>query len=98
MLLQAGILLLSGSSEEDASRHDLLMERPLERRVDGLLVVPPRRGGTSWSGTPGLPPVVYVDRPGPMTEADLVVADNAGAPGKGPPCSCATARIPRQRA
>ena len=78
VLQPAGILLLSASSEEDASRHDLLMERLLERRVDGLVVVPPRRGGTSWSRAPGLPPVVYVDRPGPMPEADVVVADDFG--------------------
>jgi len=78
VLEQAGILLLSASSEEDGSRHDLLMESLLERRVDGLIVVPPRRCGTSWSGTPGLPPIVYVDRPGPMVEADVVVADDFG--------------------
>lgn len=78
VLQQAGILLVSASSEEDGSRHDLLMERLLERRVDGLIVVPPRLAATSWSGTPGLPPVVYVDRPGPMTEADVVVADDFG--------------------
>ena len=78
VLEEAGLLLLSASSEEDGSRHDLLMERLLERRVDGLIVVPPRHGGTSWSGTPGLPPVVYVDRPGPMKDVDVVVADDFG--------------------
>jgi len=78
VLQHAGILLVSASSEEDGSRHDLLMESLLERRVDGLIVVPPRSGGTSWSGTPGLPPIVYVDRPGPMREVDLVVADDFG--------------------
>lgn len=35
VLQQAGILLVSASSEEDGSRHDLLMERLLERGSTG---------------------------------------------------------------
>ena len=73
-----GSLLLSASSEGDAARHDQLMEGLLQRQVDGLVVVPPRRQGESWARTPNLPPVVLVDRAGPGPATDVVLADDRG--------------------
>lgn len=71
-----GALLVSASSEGDASRHDQLMEGLLQRQVDGLVVVPPRRQGKSWARTPTMPPVVLVDRAGPGQATDVVLADD----------------------
>jgi LacI family transcriptional regulator len=74
-----GYLLISASSDEDGARHDQLVDRLLEQRVDGLLVVPPRMGSREWSDLPRpLPPVVFLDRPLDFEHADVVLADNAG--------------------
>lgn len=79
-----GYLLVTASSEEDGSRHDRLVDRMMEQRVDGLLVVPPRRPGRRWARVvPPVPPVVFLDRPVSASDAaavlaDTVLADNAG--------------------
>ncbi|SMQ70978.1 transcriptional regulator, LacI family [Plantibacter sp. VKM Ac-1784] len=77
-----GYLLMSASSEEDAGRHRLLVDRLVAQRVDGLVVVPPRQATTSWAtSTIVHVPMVLVDRPtGPLesVEVHTVLADNAG--------------------
>lgn len=77
-----GYLLMSASSEEDATRHRLLVDRLVAQRVDGLVVVPPRHATTAWAtNTVEHVPVVLVDRPtGPLesVEVHTVLADNAG--------------------
>lgn len=76
-----GYMLISASSDENGARHDAIVDRLLEQRVDGLLIVPPRTPGRDWADVPPpLPPIVFLDRPGSLAGADAVVADNvAGA-------------------
>jgi LacI family transcriptional regulator len=74
-----GYLLITASSEEDGNRHDRLVDRLIEQRVDGLIVVPPHRAGRRWSDLPGvLPPLVFLDRPVLDFPADAVLSDNSG--------------------
>jgi LacI family transcriptional regulator len=74
-----GYLLISASSEEDGSVHDRVIDRLMEHQVDGLITVPPRIPGRSWSEvTPPVPPLVFVDRPGAAGRGDTILADNAG--------------------
>ncbi|WP_291053113.1 LacI family DNA-binding transcriptional regulator [Herbiconiux sp.] len=58
-----GYLLMTVSSEEDAERHRLLVDRLVAQRVDGLIVSPPRHDTTGWQAAAGLPPLVAIDRP-----------------------------------
>ncbi|MFE2846020.1 LacI family DNA-binding transcriptional regulator [Streptomyces scopuliridis] len=75
----AGYLLTIASSNEEGPRHDRLVDRLLEQRVDGLIVVPPRHAGRDWSDVPPpIPPLVFLDRPALFSGADAVLADNAG--------------------
>jgi LacI family transcriptional regulator len=78
-----GYLLISASSDEDGARHDRLVDRLMEQRVDGLLIVPPRGGARSWSNVAApIPAVVFLDRPEQGTDEalrfDTVLADNEG--------------------
>jgi LacI family transcriptional regulator len=74
-----GYLLITASSEEDGQRHDRLVDRLIEQRVDGLIVVPPHRPGRRWSDVSGvLPPVVFLDRPVRDYPAAAVLSDNVG--------------------
>lgn len=74
-----GYLLTIGSSAEGGRRHDLLVDRLMEQRVDGLIVVPPREAARDWSQLPPpIPPLVFVDRPIGFESADAVLADNIG--------------------
>ena len=74
-----GYLLITASSEEDGTRHDRLVDRLIEQRVDGLIVVPPHHPGRSWSDVAGvLPPVVFLDRPSAGYPAPAVLSDNVG--------------------
>ncbi|UFU03230.1 LacI family transcriptional regulator [Ruania suaedae] len=75
---ERGYILTTASSDEDATRNDELVERMLEQRVDGLIIVPPYTGGRSWADLPPpLPPRVLVDRPAPEGGGYAVLADNA---------------------
>ena len=75
----AGYMLIVSSSEENGSRHDAILDRLMEQRVDGLIIVPPRLTGRAWADvTPPIPALVFLDRPADCTEADVVLADNAG--------------------
>ncbi|MEU0569521.1 LacI family DNA-binding transcriptional regulator [Nonomuraea sp. NPDC005983] len=75
----AGYLVTIASSEEEGLRHDRLVDRLMEQRVDGLIVVPPRNAARDWSDVAApIPPLVFLDRPVPYSAADAVLADNAG--------------------
>jgi LacI family transcriptional regulator len=78
---ERGCLVITGSSEEDGERERELVQSLLERRVDGLVVVPSARDHSylrpeSRHGTP----VVFIDRPPTHIEADTILLENrAGA-------------------
>lgn len=75
----AGFMVMTSSSEEDGARHDRIVDRMLDQRLDGLVIVPPRTAGRPWQDIPGsLPPIVFVDRPGGLKGAPTVLADNVG--------------------
>jgi LacI family transcriptional regulator len=74
-----GYLLITASSEEDGTRHDRLVDRLVEQRVDGLIIVPPHRPARLWSEVAGtLPPIVFLDRPVAGMAADAVLSDDLG--------------------
>jgi LacI family transcriptional regulator len=74
---ERGVLVLAGSSDEDAARERSLVHTFTNRRVDGLVLVPAgidhsylyteRQAGT---------PIVFIDRPPVFLDADAVVVDN----------------------
>jgi LacI family transcriptional regulator len=74
-----GYLLIATSSDESGRQHDVIIERLMEQRVDGLIVVPPRDAGRDWSSmTPPVPALVVIDRPVAFPGADTVLSDNVG--------------------
>lgn len=74
-----GYLVISASSDEAGARHDVLVDRLMEQRIDALIVVPPREKGRDWSTVPPpIPPIVFIDRPVELAGTDTVIADNAG--------------------
>nr|WP_286329715.1 LacI family DNA-binding transcriptional regulator [Agromyces marinus] len=74
-----GYLLTTVSSDEDGARHDQLVDRLMEQRIDGMIIVPPRAQTRDWDTIPPpVPPVVFVDRPGAFPSADCILADNDG--------------------
>jgi len=76
---ERGYLLITASSEEDGTRHDKLVDRLVEQRVDGLIIVPPHRPARSWEEIVGsLPPIVFLDRPALGIKADAVLSDDVG--------------------
>lgn len=78
-LAPKGYLLTTASSEEEGTIHDRLVDRLMEQRVDGMIVVPPRNRARSWAEVPPpVPPLVLIDRPSPEANADTILADNVG--------------------
>jgi LacI family transcriptional regulator len=76
---ERGYLLITASSEEDGARHDRLVDRLVEQRVDGLIIVPPHRPTGLWQDLAGnLPPLVFLDRPVAGLQADAVLSDDRG--------------------
>ncbi|MET3807457.1 LacI family transcriptional regulator [Nakamurella sp. UYEF19] len=76
-LRAAGMLLLAASSEEDPDQFCRLVEQLIERRVDGLIVVPPSDPGARWPGLAReIPALVVLDRYDPQIIADSIVADD----------------------
>lgn len=74
-----GYTMTTASSDEDGKRHDQLIDRMLQNRIDGIIVVPPRIPGRPWSQlAPPVPPMVFIDRPPDLESAHVVLADNAG--------------------
>ena len=82
--VQRNVLVLAGSSDEDAERERKLVSAFASRRVDGLIIQPSsqdhsyllaeRRAGTA---------IVFVDRPPAFFDADTVVTDNAAGVRRG---------------
>jgi LacI family transcriptional regulator len=76
---ESGLLLITGSSDEDPARERELARLFCERRVDGLLIVP--AGNDHRYLLPELQvgvPAVFIDRPPGHIEADAVLLDNVG--------------------
>lgn len=75
---QHGYLLTIASSSESGQQHDYIVDRLMELRVDGLIIVPPREQGRSWKDVaPPIPPLVIVDRPVDIDQVDTIVATDA---------------------
>ncbi|MFI6483700.1 LacI family DNA-binding transcriptional regulator [Nonomuraea sp. NPDC050663] len=73
-----GYLVITGSSDEDPAIERTLIRSLVERRVDGLLIVP--AGDDHRSLLPELRrgmPVVFMDRPPGAIDSDVVLLDNA---------------------
>ena len=74
---ERGVLVLAGSTDEDAARERQFVSAFASRRVDGLIIVPAshdhsyllseRQAGTA---------IVFVDRPPAFLDADTVLTDN----------------------
>lgn len=78
-LRSAGLLLLAASSEEDPARFGRLVEQLIERRVDGLIVVPPSRPEPGWPELAReIPALVMLDRFDQAIQADSIVGDDRG--------------------
>ncbi|HYT26356.1 MAG TPA: LacI family DNA-binding transcriptional regulator, partial [Actinomycetota bacterium] len=76
---ERGYLVITGSSDEDPARERDLIRSLVERRVDGLLVVP--AGGDHRFLVPELrlgTAVVFMDRPPGNIDADVILLDNVG--------------------
>lgn len=82
---RAGYLVVMASGEEEGSRYDEVVGRLLERRVDGLIVVPPHGPVAAEPSNRWLPAVVFVDRPG-WGSGDTVLTDHRGGARDGTVC------------
>ena len=76
---ERGLLVMAGSSDEDAARERQLVLALCDRRVDGLLVVPASRDHRYLLGElqAGMP-AVFIDRPAGGIDVDCVLIDNIG--------------------
>jgi LacI family transcriptional regulator len=74
-----GHMLVIGSTERRPDRERRLVASLLQRRVDGLMVVPSGHDHThlDLGGRDGVP-VVFLDRPPELIPADAVLLDNEG--------------------
>lgn len=73
------LLVVTGSSDEDAERERVLLELLCERRVGGLLVVPTGTDHSFLASEIALgTPVVFIDRPPANLTADTILLDNFG--------------------
>jgi len=74
-----GLLLITASHEEDAALQERLVRALVERRVDGLVIVPAPGTGDLGPLLHGVP-VVALDRPMPEHDSDAVLfEDRAGS-------------------
>jgi LacI family transcriptional regulator len=74
-----GLMLITASSDEDCERERQVIDSLVERRVDGLLVVPAGRDHSFLSQEIDMGvAVVFVDRPPGQLRADCVLLDNVG--------------------
>jgi LacI family transcriptional regulator len=76
-----GVAVLTGSLDEDPLREVQLAATFIARRVDGLILVPASRDhGYLWTERRAGLPIVFVDRPPSLLDADMVLSNNrAGA-------------------
>lgn len=82
--VRRGVLVLTGSSDEDEAQERKLVSAFASRRVDGLIIQPAshdhsyllteRKAGTA---------IVFVDRPAAFLDADTVLTDNAAGVRRG---------------
>ena len=71
--------LITASAEGSPTRERVVLEGLINRRVDGLVVVPAGETPvTDPTVTASGTPIVYVDRPVRGGDADTVISDNAG--------------------
>lgn len=74
-----GLMLITASSDEDRVRERQVIDSLVERRVDGLLVVPAGRDHRFLSQEIDMGvAIVFVDRPPGHVRADCVLLDNGG--------------------
>jgi len=76
---ERGVLVLTGSSDDDPQRERELADAFVARAVDGLIVVP-SAGDQAYllrEREAGVP-LVFIDRPPRLIEGDVVLSDNAG--------------------
>ncbi len=74
-----GLTLITASSDEDSGRERRVIDSLVERRVDGLLVVPAGRDHSFLSLEIDMGvAVVFVDRPPGQLKVDCVLLDNVG--------------------
>lgn len=74
-----GLLVISGSSDENPDRERMLVQLLCERRVDGLLIVPTSSDHSFLSPELELgTPIVFIDRPAKRLAADTILLDNRG--------------------
>lgn len=75
---ERGMLVFAGSSDEDSEREREVLSAFVSHQVDGLIVVSSDHGHGDLlleRRRSGLP-MVFLDRPGPVSEVDSVTADN----------------------
>jgi LacI family transcriptional regulator len=75
---ERGIMVFTGSSDEDPEREREVLAAFVSRQVDGLMVVPSGLGQVAFlmeRRRAGLP-IVFLDRPGVISAADTVTVDN----------------------
>jgi len=72
------MLVFAGSSDEDPGREREVLAAFVSHQVDGLIVVSSdhRHGDLLLERRRSGLPIVFVDRPGPVSEVDSVTADN----------------------
>jgi LacI family transcriptional regulator len=76
---ERGVLVLTGSCDEDPRRERELIETFRSRRVDGIVVVPAGADhGYLLAEQRARTPLVFVDRPPRFLNADTVTSDNVG--------------------
>lgn len=79
-----GAMLMAASSEENGSREKELVTALLQRRVDGLLVVPASDDHRYLQPELAMgTPIVFLDRPPARIKTDQVIFDNAGGARRG---------------
>ena len=76
---ERSVLTFAGSSDEEPARERELLEALLARRVDGLVVAPTSSDHSYLAREveAGIA-LVFIDRPPPFLDADVVVSDNVG--------------------
>jgi LacI family transcriptional regulator len=75
---ESGFMLVVASSEGDDDRERRLVAALVERRVDGLLLVPSSEDHRYLAAEAARTPVVFLDRPPHGVRSDAVLLDNAG--------------------
>ena len=78
-----GSLIITGSSEEDPTLEQELVQTLLRRRVDGLILVPSRGDHTYLKTTLQGIPIVCIDRPANHFSSDTILLENRNGSERG---------------